>query len=236
MIQEPVAQTGVLHLVTQAGPVVQIVLALLLSASIYTWGVIIGKWKSIRIAKKENDEFLAIFWGSSTFEDIMEKSDRLSKSPIAMSFKAGYREFQRLSPEAAAKDSTAADISMENLQRALARSAQSEISILEKFLSSLATTASAAPFVGLFGTVWGIMNSFQNIGAAGSASLAVVAPGISEALIATAVGLAAAIPAVIGYNYFVNLIKKIATDLDCFSQDFLNIVRRNLRQESQKGN
>ena len=115
-----------------------------------------------------------------------------------------------------------------NIQRALNRTHALEIDEFEKYVDWLASTASAAPFVGLFGTVWGIMNSFQNIGAMGSASLAVVAPGISEALIATAVGLAAAIPAAIFYNYLINKIKRMSLDIESFSQEFLNMVQRSL--------
>ena len=124
---------------------------------------------------------------------------------------------------------------VENVHRALLRASNTEIAALERQVGWLATTASAAPFIGLFGTVWGIMNSFQNIGATGAANLAVVAPGISEALITTATGIGAAIPAVIAYNHFAGQIKRLATDMDCFAHDFLNIVQRSVSARRPQG-
>ncbi len=138
-------------------------------------------------------------------------------------FRSGVQELKRY---ASAEASLESEHRMEVLSRALARQSNTEIAQLEKNLGWLATTASAAPFVGLFGTVWGIMDSFHKIGVTGSANLAVVAPGISEALIATAFGIGVAIPAVVAYNHFNGVIKRQATDMDSFSQDFLNIVQR----------
>ncbi|MGE0614650.1 MAG: MotA/TolQ/ExbB proton channel family protein, partial [Bacteriovoracia bacterium] len=145
--------------------------------------------------------------------------------PVAKVFRSGYKELQKLS---LTERNGGTFQEVDNVNRALVRASMHEMSNMEKYLSWLATTASASPFVGLFGTVWGIMNSFQRIGTAETVNLAVVAPGISEALIATAVGLAAAIPAVIAYNHFVNHVKKIGVDVDNFSNDFLNIIQRGL--------
>ncbi|HRK02296.1 MAG TPA: MotA/TolQ/ExbB proton channel family protein [Oligoflexia bacterium] len=148
-----------------------------------------------------------------------------TQGAVAAVFKAGYKELKKISQIDARNVRTE---SIANIHRALGRTALAETHGLEKMVGFLATIGSAAPFVGLFGTVWGIMNSFQGIGATGNANLAVVAPGISEALIATAAGLAAAIPSVMAYNYFVGRIKSIATEMDTFSQDFLNIVQRSM--------
>ena len=145
---------------------------------------------------------------------------------------AGFKELQKLT---STERTTGGRQEVDNIQRALMRAGNSAVENLEKNVSILATTASAAPFVGLFGTVWGIMNSFLGIGQTGQANLAVVAPGISEALIATAVGLGAAIPAVVAYNHFAAKIKRLATDMDCFSNDFLNIVQRGLMGNTKPG-
>jgi len=144
-------------------------------------------------------------------------------------FKAGYTELSKVRKRGSGNnaDSAFAELGeLESIERSLNRAASSETTILEKLVPFLATTASAAPFIGLFGTVWGIMESFHDIGQVGNATLATVAPGISEALIATATGLAAAIPAVIGYNYFLQKIRVLGSEMGNFSSDFLNIVRR----------
>ena len=217
------AHTGVFDLIIQAGPMAKMVLLLLLAASIFSWAIIFMKWHSIKNATHDNALFLEIFWHSKNVDEAFSKADKFQYSPVASIFKAGYKELRRISgPESSAIGSDGVD----NVNRALMRASNSEISIFEKNVGFLATTASAAPFVGLFGTVWGIMNSFQNIGATGAANLAVVAPGISEALITTATGIGAAIPAVVAYNYFAGQIKRLAADMDCFSQDFVNIIQR----------
>lgn len=226
-----VAQTGVLDLVLSSGLVVQMVLLFLLAASVFCWTIIITKWRFLKGAGAENSSFLTVFWHGKSIEEIFTKSDKYPRSPVANVFKSGFKELKKLT----GAENKSLDVdAVDNISRALARASTSEIATLERHISWLATTASAAPFVGLFGTVWGIMNSFQGIGATGSANLAVVAPGISEALIATAVGLAAAIPAVIAYNHFVGQIKKMAVDMDCFAQDFLNIVNRSILSGPKK--
>lgn len=155
-------------------------------------------------------------------DEIFQKIDQYSNSPIAAVFRSGMKELRKLT----GTGDGIAELEVENISRSLSRTSNDEIANLEKNITWLATTASSAPFIGLFGTVWGIMTSFQSIGASGAANLAVVAPGISEALIATAAGIAAAIPAAVFYNHFLNKIKRVALDIDGFNQDFLNIVRR----------
>jgi biopolymer transport protein TolQ len=156
--------------------------------------------------------------------------ERFSHSPLCALFSEGYTELKKLMEKGEEKEDPAV-ISTElggidNIARALRRATTSEITCLERYLTFLATTGSTAPFIGLFGTVWGIMTAFKGIGETGSASLAVVAPGIAEALVATAIGLVAAIPAVMGYNHFQNRIKVLIAEMDNFSTEFLNIVHR----------
>lgn len=226
-----ITQTGVLDLIFQAGPVAKFILLLLFIASINCWAIIFSKWKKLRVAQHQNDKFMDIFWNGKSLDEIVAKSERYAHSPLAAVFRYAVKELKKVSSN---DPSPLSPDKMDNVQRALARASNTEISTLEKNVTFLATTASAAPFVGLFGTVWGIMNSFQNIGATGAANLAVVAPGISEALITTATGIGAAIPAVIAYNYFAGQIKRAAIDIECFSQDFINIVQRSLAQ-NRKG-
>lgn len=146
----------------------------------------------------------------------------MDNNPLATTFRAGFSELEKLRDGSSGKSDV-----LTTIQRSMYRSRQTEVGSLENRIPFLATTASAAPFVGLFGTVWGIMNSFLNIGTTGATNLAVVAPGIAEALIATAIGLFAAIPAVIGYNYCASKIRKVSQDLDHVSNDFMNMVQKN---------
>lgn len=218
--------TGVLDLIGQSGLVAKFVLLILLAASVISWAIILTKGRVLKRAQRQNEGFLNTFWNSKNIDDIVAKTDRYPASPVAAVFKSGVKELKKLtSPEGAGTTSAER---VDNISRALTRATSAEVTLLERNVSWLATVASAGPFIGLFGTVWGIMNSFQSIGATGAANLAVVAPGISEALITTATGIGAAIPAVIAYNHFVNQIKRVAVDIDCFSQDFINIVQRSL--------
>jgi biopolymer transport protein TolQ len=204
-------------LILDAGPLVKLVLLVLLAASVITWAIIIQKSKKLKAIKAADQKFLDAFWSAQTLEEISEQISKFEGSVVARVFSSGYRELRKMVvPE------------ISNLERSLHRAHSMQLDDMEKHVDWLATTASAAPFIGLFGTVWGIMNSFQNIGASGSASLAVVAPGISEALIATAVGLAAAIPAAIAYNSILGKIKRISLEMEIFSQEFLNMIQRNL--------
>lgn len=219
------AHSGILTLISDSGMMAKLVLLLLLGASVLCWSIIFAKWRLLKRAQKEDTGFLGVFWNGKNLEEIFTKTDDFPLSPVAAVFKSGVKELRKLSQ---AEAGIGGD-SMDNVYRALMRASNTEVAMLEKHVSWLATTASAAPFVGLFGTVWGIMNSFQNIGATGAANLAVVAPGISEALITTATGIGAAIPAVIAYNHFAGQIKRRSLDMECFAQDFLNIVQRSAK-------
>lgn len=220
-------------LILDTGAVVGSVLVLLVLFSVVSWGIIIYKYLYLRNAHLQSAKFLDLFWKSRRLDQIYEGSEKLSASPIAQVFRAGYVELTKSAQSRKTADAPGAEArsfnemgDMESVQRALRRAATSQITVLESMVSFLATTGSTAPFVGLFGTVWGIMESFHMIGKMGNATLATVAPGISEALIATATGLAAAIPAVVGYNYFVQKIKVLDAEMENFSIDFLNIIKR----------
>jgi biopolymer transport protein TolQ len=215
-------QTSVLDLIVQSGFMAKGVLLCLLIASVLSWAVIFMKYKTLKRAHKESQAFLHAFWYGQDLDEIFKKSEHFLHSPVANVFKAGFKELKKINHLTHPEEQIA------NVSRTLVRSTMTEISHLERAVSWLATVGSASPFVGLFGTVWGIMNSFQGIGATGSANLAVVAPGISEALITTAAGLAAAIPAVIFYNYFIGWIRTLSVEMDGFSQDFLNIIQRSI--------
>lgn len=218
-------QHSVLDLVTGSGLVVQLVLILLLCMSVVTWGIVITKWRQIRRAKVQSAKFSEVFWSSRNLAQITEAGQRLSESPVAKVYGAGHRELaQVVKAHEAGENSDFGDL--DNIDRALKRAKTEEITRLEAGTIFLATTASAAPFIGLFGTVWGIMNAFIGLSKVKSSSIQAVAPGISEALIATAIGLAAAIPAAIFFNYFSQQIRVLGRSMDMFSAEFLNIARR----------
>lgn len=214
------------------GLVVKLVLYVLLYFSVVSWGIIFYKLLQVYRANGASQRFMEFFWKSKSFEGINSQLDRFTHSPLVVLFQEGYGEMKKLqgvAPEKADPNVITTDLGgVDNIARALRRATTSEITRLEKYLTFLATTGSTAPFIGLFGTVWGIMSAFEKIGQTGSASLAVVAPGIAEALIATAIGLVAAIPAVMGYNHFQNRIKVLISEMDSFSTEFLNIVQRNV--------
>jgi biopolymer transport protein TolQ len=193
------------------------------------------KYRSMKKVKKENDLFLDVYMKSNKLSDIFPESKKYKHSSIAEVFQAGYTELVKItkvmrgSPTVKETDESLPNLEMkgiDNVERALNRACSAEATKLESTLSFLATTGSASPFIGLFGTVWGIMDTFRGIGTRGSATLAVVAPGISEALIATAAGLAAAIPAVIFYNYYLNKVKDMSGEMDNFASEVLNIIER----------
>lgn len=225
----------VFDMILASGLMVQFVLALLLIFSIVSWAIIFLKYFQFRTAQKENESFMEIYAKTTKIADLFALSKKYRNSTVAEVFRTGYGELQKIvkaAKDAPAKETVEAGLAnleirtIDQLERAMNRACDSETSKLERSLGFLATTGSACPFIGLFGTVWGIMNTFQNIGARGSATLAIVAPGISEALIATAAGLAAAIPAVIFYNHYLHRVKTIAMEMDNFSAEFLNIVER----------
>lgn len=227
---------SLLSMVLDAGAMVQFVLLLLLVFSVVSWAIILMKYRSIKKVKRENELFMEAYMKSDKLSDILPESKKFKHSNIAEIFQAGYAELIKITKvmrgSAAVResdDSSAVPMEMkgiDNVERAMNRACSSEVTKLESALGFLATTGSASPFIGLFGTVWGIMDTFKGIGARGSATLAVVAPGISEALIATAAGLAAAIPAVIFYNYYLNRIKTMAMEMDNFASELLNIIER----------
>ncbi len=216
-----------LEIATNSGPVGMAVLGLLLAASAFSWAIIAKKYLQIRRAQDDSVRFLETFWQSKRLDAIYEAAERLAKSPISQVFRAGYVELSKVTAQKKEGDHAEVELGgIENVERALKRAAASEVTALEAQVAFLGTTASAAPFVGLFGTVWGIMRAFHDIYRMGNANLATVARPISEALIATAVGLFAAIPAVVAYNFFVSKIRVLDSEMTNFSNDFLNIVRR----------
>ena len=216
---------------TGTGLVVKLVLIILIYFSVVSWAIIFYKLLQVYRANKESERFLEFFWKTKRFDTISTQLDRFPNSPLSLMFNEGYTELKKLieAGEQQVDDPTVISTEVggiDNISRALRRATTSEITRLEKYTTFLATTGSTAPFIGLFGTVWGIMTAFKGIGETGSASLAVVAPGIAEALIATAIGLVAAIPAVMGYNHFQNKIRVVVAQMDNFSTEFLNIVQR----------
>jgi len=224
----------ILTLLAQSTPIAKLVLAVLVLFSIGSWAIILYKlWAYGRIAR-QTATFLDVFRRSSKFSEVHAVCKTLGDSPLAGIFQAGYAELNaqfRLTAPANPNPATAQPRplikSLQAVDRALLRASSVEVNRLEKHVTFLATTASITPFIGLFGTVVGIMVAFQRIGASGSTNLAVVAPGISEALIATAAGLFAAIPAVYFYNHFAQRVKGFASDMDDFALEFLNIAERN---------
>lgn len=213
-----------------AGPMVKFVMLLLLSFSIGSWYIIFTKLILFKKVKEETTRFLKMFWKCRNLAEASKSAPQTPLSPEAQIFTAGYNELQKLSKTAAAAGDTLEKrlVGMDNFKRSLAKAESTELDRLGKALNFLATTGSSTPFIGLFGTVWGIMSSFQEIGQRGSASLAVVAPGISEALVATAAGLAVAIPAVIFFNHFSGKVADFENEMQRFSADLQNLVERDL--------
>lgn len=201
-----------IQLVLQAGLVVKAVLLILLFFSVVSWAIIFFKQRYFSRANKESEQFLRAFRSNRDSKGIYQATRALTVSPIANLFKAVYTD--ELHKEKS------------EMKRLLRRYGALESAKLEKYLNFLATTGSTTPFIGLFGTVWGIMNSFRNIGSAGAASLAVVAPGIAEALIATAAGLAAAIPAVIAFNYYLSTARRMIIEMEDFSEELLDFFAK----------
>lgn len=205
-------QEGVLHLIIKAGPVVKFVMVMLLLFSVVSWAVIFFKFRYLSRATKENEAFYNSFRRVRNSEMLMATSKRFLISPMSNVFRSVYSE--------------TGITDREEFRRSLKRFEALETAKLEAHLGFLATTGSTTPFIGLFGTVWGIMDSFMGISKTGSASLAIVAPGIAEALIATAMGLVAAIPAVISYNYYLGWTRRIIIEMEDFSEEILNMFTR----------
>jgi len=237
----PASQINIIHMISNAGLMVQFVLLLLLFFSVTSWAIIIIKFRYIKKAFRESALFTDFFWKSRDLANAFTKSKELSGSPIARIFRIGYLELKRLNQSHIAAAATKGEApkqeaatlrtqiaGTDNIKRALRRASNTELTRMTQMVPFLATTGNTTPFIGLFGTVWGIMNSFHGIGLRGSASLAVVAPGISEALVATAAGLAVAIPAVIAFNYFMQKIRILESELQSFAADFINIIERDI--------
>jgi biopolymer transport protein TolQ len=213
------------HLIWGSGWVVRLVLITLVGCSIGCWGIAMAKSLEMRRAAQQSERFIEVFWDEKNLASIQSVSSDLRDSPVAQVFRAGYQELQRLTRSKRADDES--DFGgVENVQRAMVRARTQEVTRLERGLTFLATTSSTAPFIGLFGTVWGIMTAFIGLSSATTSSIQAVAPGIAEALIATAVGLAAAIPAVVMHNRFARQVRVLAADMDTFMSEFLNIAER----------
>lgn len=226
-VAEHVQGFSLTEMILASSPVVQGVLIMLVVMSVWTWGIVISKTMAMRRARKESSEFEDIFWGSKNLAQIADVSRSLIESPVAQVFSAGHHELTAIiNSKNADSHKTPESGAIENVERALKKAKMEEITRLESGTTMLATTASAAPFIGLFGTVWGIMNAFIGLSQVKSSSIQAVAPGISEALIATAIGLAAAIPAAIFYNYFMQQVRIMSRAMDTFSAEFLNIAKR----------
>ncbi|MEJ2282630.1 MAG: protein TolQ [Desulfobacterales bacterium] len=240
-----VAKIDLIHMISNASIIVQMVMLVLLFFSVSSWAIILIKSRYIKRAVKQSAEFTEFFWKSRDLSNAFAKAKQLHGSPLARIFRIGYVELKKTGPSGSrtsGQSSQASGDSMpfntragtDNVKRALRRAINTEMTRMTQMVPFLATTGNTAPFIGLFGTVWGIMSSFSGIGQRGSASLAVVAPGISEALVATAAGLAAAIPAVIAFNYFMNRIRIVETELQSFSADFLNIIERDILRTERR--
>jgi len=216
-----------------AGPIVKLVLLILVLFSVASWAIIFLKFKMIHRAAKDSEAFLEFFWSKKRFDLIQQNLKTYAQSPLTVLFREGYHELAKNQRNQEGDDpSFGIDLrGADSVGRALRRATTQEIHRLERYLPFLATTGSTAPFIGLFGTVWGIMDSFRSIGQTGSASLAVVAPGISEALVATAIGLVAAIPAVVAYNHFISKVSVLTGEMDNFCQEFLNIIEHMSRRK-----
>jgi biopolymer transport protein TolQ len=217
-----------LQLLLNSSGVVRAVLFLLVCLSIIGWYVIGYKAIFLSRAQSESLRFLEKFWQAKRLDTVYQETEKATRSPIALMFRAGYVELSKLqrAREAGAEKGLTEGDEIHNVERALRRAATSESTHLESMVPFLATVGSAAPFIGLFGTVIGIIDAFHHIANSGSANLATVAPGIAEALGTTAIGLVAAVPAVMAYNFFARKIKVLTAEMDAFANDFLNIIER----------
>jgi len=215
---------NIFKLIGEASIIVQMILMILVFFSVFSWAIIIFKRKSLRSGAAQSRRFLNAFHKSKNLVEISEAARKYKLSPLAALFQSGFKELAYLTKSNPNPGLPAEKI--ETLNRALQKASNQEIAKMERMMGFLATTGSVTPFIGLFGTVWGIMDAFTRIGIVRSASLVTVAPGIAEALIATAVGLFAAIPAVIAYNFFLGRIKDVITEMEDFTFEFIGIVER----------
>jgi len=217
---------SLIRLIFEANIVVQLVLIILLLFSVFSWAVIIFKRNTFRTAARHSERFLQAFRRSRNLAEVNEAARQFRSSPLVAIFQAGYRELASFASRHNPQSGQGEKPDLDNFERALLRASNAEIAKMEKMMSFLATTGSVTPFIGLFGTVVGIMDAFHKIGIVRSASLSTVAPGIAEALVATAAGLFAAIPAVIAYNHFLHKIKEMITEMEDFSLEFINIAEK----------
>ena len=223
---------GVLESFGEAGPMAKAVLAVLAGFSLFSWAILIWKWLYLKRARRQSRQFLEIFRNSKRFSEVSAVLPRVASSPLVGVFQAGYAEIDAQIRASGPETAGAAYRirSLEGVERSLRRAVAAESRRLARNASFLATTAAATPFIGLFGTVWGIMQAFEDIGRTGSTSLVAVAPGIAEALVNTAAGLAAAIPALVGYNYLASQIRRHRLEMDDFALEFLNLAERNFTE------
>ena len=218
---------SILHLVVNASFIVQLVMLLLLIGSITSWAAIFRKLRALKNIKTQNEEFERDFWSGTSLNDLYAAAAQNAKQggPMERIFASGMREYQKLRERRISDAATLLD----GARRAMRASFQREMDAAETNLSFLASVGSVSPYVGLFGTVWGIMHSFRGLSNVGQATLSAVAPGIAEALVATAIGLFAAIPAVIAYNRFSHQIDRLAIRFESFMEEFSNILQRQMR-------
>lgn len=225
-----VGTVDIINVVKNSTLVVNVILFGLIIISIICWSVIAYKIYVYRKAIKATEQFVAVFWKNMNYREIFQESDKYKDSPIALVFRAGYTEFTdtKLAWEERGVQLHGQKVEelTYNIERAMRRENQTMIQLFESYLPVLATTATASPFIGLFGTVWGIMNAFHEIGKTGSATLGTIAPSLSEALVTTAFGLIAAIPAAIFYNYFNSVLQRLDSESTNIIADFLNYIKR----------
>ncbi|MFQ5353964.1 MAG: protein TolQ, partial [Thermodesulfobacteriota bacterium] len=208
------SQLGLWGMVSHAGPIVKLVLLLLLSFSIFSWAIIIYKLMLLKKIEKETTRFYEIFWEKRQFSHISSIAGSYRHTPLVPLFTSVYNELSNVMKSSSDDKTALGRENIDRIERILKKTGLKQSTRMEYAVSFLATAGNTAPFIGLFGTVWGIMTSFQEIGASGAANLAVVAPGISEALVATAMGLVVAIPAVVGYNHITTKINRVTSELD----------------------
>ncbi|MSQ48227.1 MAG: protein TolQ [Deltaproteobacteria bacterium] len=230
------ASETVMNLFAQSGTMVQAVLMLLLIFSVSSWGIIFYKVYQLRQAHSASQSFATLFRSTKDFAMLAGANLNAPSSPLARIFATAYQEFsqwRQTSPQTTPPPETRSSANLENLELTLRRAVREQMTWLERTLTFLATTASTTPFIGLFGTVWGIMNAFQGLSTAQSATIQAVAPGIAEALVTTAVGLLAAIPAVMAYNHFIRQVQVLTAEMDGFSAELLSRVRWSLQDGPQ---
>lgn len=232
IVAQAQAEPGLLEFFLRSGPMAKFVLGVLVAFSVVSWAIMIAKYVQFRRVARHTERFVEVFRASKRFSEVSASAAKLSASPLVGVFQAGYAEIDS-QIKASAEENAAGSRpryrirSLSGVERSLRRSMGGEILVLSRGTQFLATTAAATPFIGLFGTVWGIMVAFRDIALTGSTSIVAVAPGIAEALINTAAGLAAAIPALVGYNYFANQLRRTRTTVEDFILEFLNLAERN---------